>query len=55
MIYRATGCLTLALALVFYGIELLMGYIYFSSDVTVKGWDRTDYLLLVTTASLIMA
>ncbi len=47
MIYRATGWLTFLLAIIFYAIEYVTGYVYFSSNTSVNGWDRTDYLVLV--------
>lgn len=37
MIYRATGWLTFLLAIIFYAIEYVTGYVYFSSNTSVNG------------------
>ncbi|MCR1900850.1 ABC transporter permease [Ligilactobacillus apodemi] len=55
MIYRTTGWLTFWLALVFYVIEYVSGYVYFSANISVNGWNRSDYLLLVTGVALMVA
>lgn len=55
MIYRATGWLTFLLAIIFYAIEYVAGYVYFSSNTSVNGWDRTDYLVLVTGVSVMVS
>ena len=55
MIYRATGWLTFLLAIIFYAIEYVTVYVYFSSNTSVNGWDRTDYLVLVTGVSVMVS
>ncbi|MBF0843799.1 ABC-2 family transporter protein, partial [Streptococcus danieliae] len=38
-----------------YAIEYVTGYVYFSSNTSVNGWDRTDYLVLVTGVSVMVS
>ncbi|MGO2952958.1 MAG: ABC-2 family transporter protein [Lactobacillus sp.] len=52
-IYKTASFLTLLLAAVFFFIEILAGYVYFSPATQIGGWHRNDYLLLITTTSII--
>ncbi len=52
-IYKTASFLTLILATIFFFIEILTGYIYFSPETSIGGWTRNDYLMLITTTSII--
>ncbi len=53
MIYRMTASLTVLFGIMFYGIELLAGVVYFQYTDSIMGLTRTDYMILITTANII--
>ena len=53
MIYRQTAIITLIFGLLFFGIELIAGFVYFQYTDNVLGWTYHDYLLLISTATIV--
>jgi ABC-2 type transport system permease protein len=53
VIYRMTATLTVLFGLMFYGIELLAGVVYYQFTDSIMGMARNDYMILITTANII--
>lgn len=53
MAYRQTALLTFIFGILFFGIELFTGYVYFQYTDSVAGWSYNDYLLLISSSTLI--
>ncbi|MCR5640215.1 MAG: ABC transporter permease [Lachnospiraceae bacterium] len=53
VIYRMTATLTVLFGLMFYGIELLAGVVYYQFTDSIMGMTRNDYMILITTANII--
>lgn len=51
--YKTTTILTITFGILFYGIDLITGTVYFSFSSNIYGWRLIDYFNLVTTTNLI--
>lgn len=51
--YRATSFIVVIFGFLFFSIEIITGIIYFEYSNVIAGWSRNDYLLLISSASLI--
>lgn len=51
--YKTTTILTIIFGILFYGIDLITGTVYFSFSNNIYGWKLIDYFNLVTTTNLI--
>lgn len=47
LIYRSTSIITFILALSFFIIELITGYVYFDDNRLIKGWSENEYFILI--------
>lgn len=53
LINRYTALITFIFGLLFFSLEVITGILFFEHTSLIMGWTRTDYLLLVSTASVI--
>lgn len=53
LIERKAAVLVFFIGLIFFVAEIIAGFVFFGHTDTIQGWSRTDYLLLVSTASSI--
>lgn len=53
LIDRFTAFMTFVFGFLFFALEILAGFVFFEQTDNILGWTRTDYLLLVSTASTI--
>lgn len=51
--YRATSLIVVLFGFLFFSIEIITGLIYFEYSNVIAGWNQNDYLLLISSASLI--
>lgn len=53
MIYRKTAIITFLLGLLFLGMEVVAGIVYYAHTTDIYGWSQNDYFLLIATANTI--
>ncbi|HGK7343473.1 TPA: ABC-2 family transporter protein [Streptococcus suis] len=53
LINRGTALITFVLGLSFFAIEIIAGFVFFEQIDSIWGWSRTDYMLVVSNASII--
>lgn len=53
LIDRFTAFMTFLFGFLFFGLEIIAGFVFFEHTDTILGWTQTDYLLLVSTASTV--
>ncbi|RLK62574.1 hypothetical protein D3H64_09110 [Atopobacter sp. AH10] len=53
LIDRKSAALVFLIGILFFGVEIIAGVVFFEQTETILNWTKTDYLLLVSTASSI--